>query len=103
MRSTLFRVVIYVSVLTLLVLAGTFALGGFEGLSGHGIGALIAGVVASFAVGVGLMVLMYASSHEHDETAHRAGSDKLNDLGDRNLPRKDESRGRFPTEKRGPP
>jgi hypothetical protein len=88
MRSPLFRIVIYVAVLTLLVLAGTLALGGFEGLSGHGIGALIAGVVASFALGVGLMVLMYASSHEHDETVHRTGRDGLDHLGD-STPRKD--------------
>lgn len=89
MRSTLYRVVLYVSALTVLVLAGTFAFGGFDGLSGHGIGALIAGVVASFALGVGLMVLMYASSREHDENAHRAASDRCNDLGDRNLTKKD--------------
>jgi uncharacterized membrane protein len=80
--SSLHRAILYVSVLTLLVLGGTYALGGFEGLSGHGIGALVAGVVISLAIGVGLMVLMYASSREHDETAHRAASDILNESSD---------------------
>ena len=76
-RSILFKAIIYVVVLTLLVLGGTYAMGGFEGLSGHGVGALIAGVAISFAIGVGLMVLMYASSRVHDEAAHRAARDNL--------------------------
>ena len=85
-RSILYRITIYVTALTLLVLAGTFAFGGFEGLSGHGIGALIAGVAVSFALGVGLMVLMYASSREHDETAHRAAKEGFEDTLDRKPP-----------------
>jgi hypothetical protein len=76
-RSVLYKAIIYVVVLSLLVLGGTFALGGFEGLSGRGVGALIAGVAVSFAIGVGLMVLMYASSREHDEAAHRAAGETL--------------------------
>jgi Na+-driven multidrug efflux pump len=85
-RCTLYRIVLYVTALTLLVLAGTFILGGFEGLSGHGIGALIVGVAISFALGVGLMVLMYASSREHDETAHRAAREGFKDVLDRKPP-----------------
>jgi len=80
-RSILYKIIIYVVVLTVLVLSGTYLLGGFEGLSGHGVGALIAGVAVSLALGVGLMVLMYASSREHDEAAHRAaGEDLKNEL-----------------------
>ena len=75
-RSVLYKTIVYVVVLTLLVLGGTYALGGFEGLSGHGVGALIAGVALSFAIGVGLMVLMYAS-REHDEAVHRASRDDI--------------------------
>lgn len=81
--SILYRTIIYVVGLTLLVLGGTFLFGGFEGLSGHGVGALIAGVAISFALGVGLMVLMYASSREHDEAAHRAAEKDLKDESDR--------------------
>jgi uncharacterized membrane protein len=85
-RSVLYKAIIYVVVLTLLVLGGTYAMGGFEGLSGHGVGALIAGVAVSFAIGVGLMVLMYASSREHDEAAHRASRDDLDNEPDRKPP-----------------
>ena len=82
-RSVLYRIIIYVVVLTILVLGGTFLFGGFEGLSGHGVGALIAGVAVSLALGVGLMVLMYASSREHDEAAHRAAGEGLKNELDR--------------------
>jgi hypothetical protein len=88
-RSILLRTVIYVVVLTLMVLGGTFLLGGFEGLSGHGVGALIAGVAVSFAIGVGLMVLMYASSREHDEAAHRAGGENFENEPTRKPPVED--------------
>jgi len=84
-RSVLYKAIVYVVVLTLLVLGGTYALGGFEGLSGHGVGALIAGVAISFAVGVGLMVLMYAS-REYDEAAYRAAEDNLENEPNRKPP-----------------
>ena len=88
-RSVLYKAILYVVVLTLLVLGGTYALGGFEGLSGHGVGALIAGVAVSFAIGVGLMVLMYASSREHDETAHHAVEENPENESTRKPPEED--------------
>jgi hypothetical protein len=50
-------------------------------MSGHGVAALIIGVTLALALGVGLMVLMYASSREHDEGAHNAAKE--------NFPKKD--------------
>jgi uncharacterized membrane protein len=71
-RHYVLKIVALVSAATLILLGGTYLFGGFEGVSGHGIGALIVGVVFSLALGVGLMVLMYASHHGHDDAAHHA-------------------------------
>jgi hypothetical protein len=71
-RSDLYKVLIIVLVLTALLLGGGFSFGAFEGVGWHGIGALVAGVTLSLALGVGLMALMYASSRSHDEEAHNA-------------------------------
>src|ERR1041385_6003811 len=42
--------------LSLLVLLAAYLLGGFAGLTANGAGALIFGVIASFGLGLGLMV-----------------------------------------------
>lgn len=62
-------------VLSLLTLLATYILGGFDGLSGSGVGALIFGVIASFALGVGLMVVVFHSSRQYDDAAHYAAMD----------------------------
>ena len=61
--------------LSALTLLATYILGGFEGLSGSGVGALIFGVIASFALGVGLMVVVFHSSRQYDDAAHYAAID----------------------------
>ena len=62
-------------VLSALTLLATYILGGFDGLSGSGVGALIFGVIASFALGVGLMVVVFHSSRQYDDAAHYAAMD----------------------------
>lgn len=62
-------------VLSALTLLATYILGGFTGLSGSGVGALIFGVIASFALGVGLMVVVFHSSRQYDDAAHYAAMD----------------------------
>ena len=62
-------------VLSLVVLLLTYLFGGFEGLTGAGAGALIFGVLASFGLGIGLMALVFQSSHGYDDTAHYAAMD----------------------------
>jgi hypothetical protein len=69
--------------LILVALAGTWLFGGFEGISGHGVAALIAGVVVSVAVAVGLMSLLFASSRHHDDAAHEASRKQFDDGRDR--------------------
>jgi hypothetical protein len=76
-RSDLIRTILLVIALTLLVVGGAFAFGAFRGLSGHGMGALIAGIAISFAVGIGLFALMYVSNREHDEKAHFAARENF--------------------------
>lgn len=45
-----------------------WALGAFVGLSGHGVATLILGTVLSMALGIGLMVAVFASSRSgHDD------------------------------------
>jgi hypothetical protein len=78
-RSDIVKIIIIVSTLTLLILGGAYLFGGFEGISGHGLGALVLGVTVSLALGVGLMVLMYSSSREHDEAAHNAAREVFRD------------------------
>jgi hypothetical protein len=59
-----------------MVLAVLFLLWAFNdfeslGLSGHGLAALILGVLISTGVGVGLMALIFHSNRTHqDETVH---------------------------------
>lgn len=62
-------------VLSVLTLIATYLFGGFDGLSGSGAGALIFGVIASFALGVGLMVVVFHSSRQYDDAAHYAAMD----------------------------
>jgi len=63
------------ALVTVAVLIGTYFLGGFEGLTGNGIGALIFGVFASFGLGIGLMVAVFHSSRAYDDQAHYAAMD----------------------------
>jgi hypothetical protein len=78
-RTDFYKVVIIVLVLTALLLGGSYAFGAFEGIGWHGIGALVVGVILSLALGIGLMVLMYASSRSHDEEAHFAAKETFRD------------------------
>jgi hypothetical protein len=65
--------------LDLLTIAGTFVFGGFTGLSAGGVVALILGVTFSYALGVGLMVVVFYSSRFYDESAHKAALDHFKD------------------------
>jgi hypothetical protein len=76
-RTDILKIIAIAAALALLALGGTFLWGGFEGLTGHGAGALIAGVIVSIVLGVGLMVLIFASNRQHDEAAHRAAKDNF--------------------------
>ena len=58
-----------VAVLTIL---GAWSFGAFDGLGAGGTLALIIGVAASYAVGVGLMAAVFHSSRRHDQAAHDA-------------------------------
>ncbi|HKG73514.1 MAG TPA: hypothetical protein VKA79_04685 [Aestuariivirgaceae bacterium] len=78
-RSDIRKIIIIVLALTVLLLGGGYAFGAFEGIGWHGIGALIVGVALSLALGVGLMVLMYASNRSHDEEAHLAAKSTFKD------------------------
>jgi hypothetical protein len=78
-RSDIHKVIIIVLALAVLLLGGGYALGAFEGIGWHGIGALVIGVTFSLALGVGLMALMYASSRSHDEEAHLAAKNTFRD------------------------
>lgn len=61
--------------LAILTVAGTYVLGGFAGLSVHGVMALILGVTLSYGLGVGLMVAVFHSSRFYDDSAHDAALD----------------------------
>ena len=63
--------------LSLLVLLAAYLLGGFAGLTANGAGALIFGVIASFGLGLGLMVAVFHSSHKYDDAAHYAAIDQF--------------------------
>jgi len=78
-RSDIRKIIIIVLALTVLLLGGGYAFGAFEGIGWHGIGALVVGVALSLALGVGLMVLMYASNRSHDEEAHLAAKSTFKD------------------------
>jgi hypothetical protein len=75
--SLVSQVVVGVLGLSLVVLVAAYFLGGFEGLTESGAGALIFGVIASFAVGVGLMATIFYSSRFYDEAAHYAAMDEF--------------------------
>lgn len=53
---------------------GAWAFDAFEGLGAGGALALIIGIVASFAVGVGRMAAVFHSSRRHDQAVHDAAS-----------------------------
>jgi hypothetical protein len=67
---------IFLDALTIL---GTYAFGGFSGLSAGGAMALILGVTFSYALGVGLMVAVFYSSRFYDEGAHNAAREHFKD------------------------
>ncbi len=70
-------VIVGTLLLSLIVLLGTYLFGGFNGLSASGIGALIFGVIATFALGIGLMVAVFYSSRQYDDAAHYAAMDQF--------------------------
>src|SRR5262245_20977231 len=76
-RTSIQKIIVGTAVLAVLVLLGTYLLGGFEGLSANGIGAVILGVTASLALGIGLMTAIFASSRGHDDRAHYAAMDQF--------------------------
>jgi hypothetical protein len=65
--------------LAVLTIAGTYIFGGFKGLSGGGVTALILGVSFSYALGVGLMVAIFYSSRYYDDSAHNAALEQFKD------------------------
>ncbi len=65
--------------LAILTIIGTYVFGGFTGLSGGGVMALILGVTLSYALGVGLMVAVFHSSRYYDDGAHNAARDQFTD------------------------
>ncbi len=65
--------------LAVLTVAGTYVFGGFAGLSARGVIALIIGVTFSYALGVGLMAVLFYSSRFHDESAYKATLDRSKD------------------------
>jgi hypothetical protein len=79
---SLARVVAGTIVLALLTILGTYVFGGFRGLSGVGIMALILGVSLSYALGVGLMAAVFYSSRFYDESAHNAALEQFKDRPD---------------------
>ena len=66
-------------VLVVLTVLGTWIFGGFKGLSGGGVMALILGVSLSYGLGVGLMVVVLYSSRFYDESAHNAALEHFKD------------------------
>lgn len=68
--------------LDILTLVGTWGFGGFSTMSAHGIAALIIGVTLSYALGVGLMVAVFYSSREMDDSAHHATRGQFKDNRD---------------------
>lgn len=67
-RSIILKIVFGSIGVTVLLLLAAWALGAFAGLSGHGVAALILGTVFSMALGIGLMVAVFASSRSgHDD------------------------------------
>ncbi|MFZ5676380.1 MAG: hypothetical protein ACOZAM_25755 [Pseudomonadota bacterium] len=73
----LLRSLIWVFLLSAVTLGGAYVFGGFTGLSSRGGAALVVGVVLSYAVGVGLMIVLFHSSRFHDERVHDAARDQF--------------------------
>ena len=72
-RAALGKMILGTAALTAGVLVLTWLFGGFEGLSDHGIGALIVGTAAAMFLGIGLMSIMFLSSRSgHDQAAYDA-------------------------------
>lgn len=68
-RSVFLKIVGGAFGVTALLLLIAWAAGAFVGLSGHGVAALVLGTVFSMALGIGLMVAVFASSRSgHDDT-----------------------------------
>lgn len=74
MNVSISQIVFGAAVVALLTILGAWAFGAFEGLGSGGALALIIGIVASYAVGVGLMAAVFYSSRRHDQAAHDAAS-----------------------------
>jgi len=67
------KMILGAAALTAVILILTWLFGGFEGLSDHGIGALIAGTIGTIGLGIALMSVMFISSRSgHDQAAHDA-------------------------------
>jgi hypothetical protein len=76
---SLARVIAGTIALALLTIIGAYAFGGFTGLSGSGVMALILGISLSYGLGVGLMVAVFHSSRFYDESAHNAALEQFKD------------------------
>ncbi|WP_368744873.1 hypothetical protein [Desertibaculum subflavum] len=72
MNISFSRIVLGTVAIAAITILGAWALDAFEGLGGGGAFALIIGIVASYAVGVGLMAAVFYSSRQHDQAAHDA-------------------------------
>ena len=72
MNISLSQIVLGTAAVAVLTIFGAWALGAFEGLGAGGTSALIIGIVASYAVGVGLMAAVFYSSRRHDQAAYDA-------------------------------
>jgi len=72
MNISLSQIVLGTAAVAVLTILGAWALDAFEGLGAGGTLALIVGIVASYAVGVGLMAAVFYSSRRHDQTAYDA-------------------------------
>lgn len=75
MNISFSRIVLGTVAIAAATIFGAWALDAFEGLGGGGVFALIIGIVASYAVGVGLMAAVFYSSRRHDQAAHDAARD----------------------------
>ncbi len=72
-REMLRRMILGAAALIAVILIPTWLFGGFEGLSAHGIGALIAGTIGVIGLGIALMSVMFISSRSgHDQAAYDA-------------------------------
>jgi predicted phage tail protein len=76
---SLSKIIFGTVVLAVLTVIGTYVFGGFTDLSAGGVMALIIGVTASYALGVGLMVAVFYSSRFYDDSAHQAARDQFKD------------------------